>query len=598
MNKNVKSFLLKLRTVSIGASPIVVIILAVHFFVKPMPTPFFVAFIVGTVLMVIGQAFFLVGLDSSILTMGELVGNNIRKLKKLWIILIFGFLFGTMATVAEPAVSVLAGNVHKVNPNINAMLLTWIVSSGIGIFVAYGLFRIFKQLSIKWSFLISYALVFILMIFTPNGFRAIAFDFSGATTGVITVPFILALGVGVTAVLGKKGDGDSYGMIGLASVGPIITMCIMGIIFGGGTGTASYPASTDPNFGATLVSSIKNISIAILPITVVFFIFNFMFVKLPRKKVLRVVVGILVTVFGLILFLTAISFGFSAAGRHIGEAFADSSRGDWFKYLLIPFGLILGFAIAYTEVAIRVLATQVEQNTNGHIKKGTLIFALALGLAITVAFSMLRILFSINILWFMIPIFGLALICMPFISKMFVGIAFDSGGVASGTITAAFLVPLAIGASSELGGRDPMVYSFGMIAFIAAIPMIAISLLGIIYQAKLRKSRRPVVKIAPTTVGNVLIAIVTRPEHETAIREQLRALNGRIMASFDAIGMSKAQASSPYSIAQDPKVFSLALISAESAAEMMEILQSKFEFTKDNRGIGVAFTIPLDKIEI
>lgn len=584
-----RNFLVKLRQVSIGASPIIVIILAVHFFVKPMPTPVSIAFIISVFLLIFGQALFLVGIDRSILLMGELVGNNIRKLKKLWIILLFGFLFGTMATVAEPAVTVLSGNIHALNSSISATLLTWIVSCGIGIFVAYALLRIFKQFSIKWSLGITYLITFILIFFTPKGFQAIAFDFSGATTGVVTVPFILALGVGVTAILGRKDQDDSYGMIGLASIGPIITMCIMGIIFGGGEGGA-FPPKTDPNFLASFLSSLQNISIALLPITVIFFIFNFAFIKLPGKKVWQVVFGILTTVIGLTFFLTAVSYGYANAGRHIGEAF--TSGKEWLKYLLIPFGLILGFAITYTEVAIRVLAAQVEQNTDGKIKKNTLIFTLAVGLAVAVMFGMLRILFSINILFFIIPMFVFGIICMPFISKMFVGIAFDSGGVASGTITAAFLVPLSIGASNMLG-LDPMIYGFGMIAFIASIPIVAISILGLIYVNKLKKAEKEKLRIdLKQKALNNLIGIVVSPQNEKKINEHLENMNAQVITAFNARGSSP----SIFNLVDEQKLFMLAMISESNAEKMINILNKEFEYDKHNTGI--AFTVPIDKVEL
>lgn len=592
-----KNYFKKLKQVSIGASPIVALILAVHFFISPMSDKLFVAFIISAVLLVAGQAFFLIGVDSSILTMGELVGSNIRKLKKLWLVLLFGLLFGTMATVAEPAVSVLANSVNKINPKINATLLTWVVSSGIGIFVAYGLLRVFKSLSIKWSFLISYGIAFILVLLSPPAFQAVAFDFSGATTGVITVPFILALGVGVSAVLGRKTQDDSYGLIGLASVGPIITMAIMGILFGGGS-VGEFPVKTDPDFIGSLLGSVQNICIALIPITIVFFIFNFAFIKLPRKKVLQIVVGILVTIFGLTLFLTAINFGFSSAGRHIGEAFTDPTRAKWFKYLLIPFGLLLGFAITYTEVAIRVLATQVEQNTNGQIKKGTLIFTLAIGLALTVMFGMLRILFEINILYFLVPIFAIGLICMPFISRMFVGIGFDSGGVASGTVTAAFLVPLAIGASETLGGHDPMIYAFGMIAFIAAIPVVAISMLGLIYAYKLRKAKTVIDTKEITTaqkIHNYFICIITSPTAEARISEHLTKLNAKIVTSMSARGAAN-NPTNIFHLVDDKKQFMLAMISESNAVAMIDILDAEFEYGKVNTGI--AFTIPIEHIEL
>jgi hypothetical protein len=580
-----REFWHKLRQVSIGAAPIVLIILCIHFFVKPMPTELLVAFLISCVLLILGQALFLVGVDSSILTMGELVGSNIRKLKSIWVILLFGFLFGTMATVAEPAVTLVAESVHSVNRGINAIMLTWVVSSGIGIFVAYALLRIFKQLSIKWSFLIAYIIVFILIFITPKEFQAVAFDFSGATTGVVTVPFILALGVGITLVL-NRGKENSYGMIGLASIGPIITMCIMGIIFGGGSG-GEFPAVERPHAGMSILTSFREICTAMVPIIIIFLIFNFAFLKLPRRKIWHIMYGMLITVCGLILLLTAVNYGFANAGRHIGNALADTGRAEWFKYLLIPLGLLLGFVITYTEPDIRVLANQIEQNTNGQIRRGTLIFTLAMGLSLTVCFGMMRILFKIDFLWFVIPIFILAFCLMPFISKMFVGIAFDSGGVASGTITAAFFVPLAVGVSATLGGREAMVYGFGMIALIVIMPMVAVSGLGLVYALKLKKLGAAGIGQSNLQGQNMFIGVVFPANAEHKVTEKLSQNGASIVTVLHATGAAR----SFVDFNLHRRLFILALVSRARADTIME------SFTTTDANL-MAFTVPIDEMGI
>ncbi|MDR0461724.1 MAG: DUF1538 domain-containing protein [Christensenellaceae bacterium] len=595
-----KKFLLKLKDCAIGATPIIVLIACVNF-IKPMPTSLLVPFIISCFMLLLGQALFLVGVDSSILVMGELVGSNIRKLRKLWVVLLFGFLFGTMATVAEPAVTVVSNLVHAVNSDINPWLMTFVVSSGIGIFVSYGLFRIFKSVSIKWSFFISYLFTFVLAIvtnFVAPEFVAVAFDFSGATTGVITVPFILALGVGVVAVLGRHDTGDSYGLIGLASVGPIITMCIMGLIFGGGS-VGALPPATTLDFLPTFLSSAQNIFIALLPITVVFFIFNFAFIKLPKKQVLRTVFGILVTICGLMLFLTAINFGFSPAGRFIGEAFSDPRRASWFKYILIPFCFVLGFAIAMSEIGIRVLAIQVEQNTVGRIKKNTIILTLAIGMALTMTFGILRILFNVNILWFLIPIFVFGLACMPFIDKMFVGIGFDSGGVASGTITAAFVVPFSMGVLSNLGRPvNLMVDGFGMIAFIASIPVVAVSALGLIYAYEVRKVQRHHLAApeAHLTAVNYVLAVITRKANEDAVLGKLAESSAHVepLATFDTISFAH-HFLNPFEYSKEGYL-SLFVVSKGDADKLIKMLETDLGFSKENTGI--AFTIPLDGLEL
>jgi len=574
-----------LRQVSIGAGPIILIILGIHFFIKPMPNELLAAFLISSVLLILGQTLFLVGVDSSILTMGELVGSNIRKLKSIWLILLFGFLFGTMATVAEPAVTLVAESVHAVNHGINAIMLTWIVSSGIGVFVAYALLRIFKSFSIKYSFLIAYLIVFVLIFCTPKEFQAVAFDFSGATTGVVTVPFILALGVGITVVL-NRGKENSYGLIGLASVGPIITMCIMGIIFGGGSG-GEFPAVEEPNLGLSLLTSLREICTAMAPIIVIFLLFNLAFLKLPRQKIGHIMIGMAITICGLILLLTAVNYGFANAGRHIGEALADTTRANWFKYLLIPFGLLLGFVITYTEPDIRVLATQIEQNTHGQIRRGTLIFTLAVGLSLTVCFGMMRILFMIDFLWFVIPIFILAFCLMPFISKMFVGIAFDSGGVASGTITAAFFVPLAVGVSATLGGREAMVYGFGMIALIVVMPMVAVSGLGLVYALKLKRLEKVTVAESHLREQNMFIGVIFPTNIEHKINEHLIHHDASIVTVLHATGAARSY----IDFNMHQRLFVLALISRARADTIIETLGAL-----DTNLI--AFTVPIDEVGI
>jgi hypothetical protein len=595
----VKRYIKQLQITLISASPIVIIIFIVHFFISPMNSELLIPFIISVFILLLGQALFLLGVDGSILAMGELVGNNIQKLKTLPMILLFGFVFGTLATIAEPSVEILTKQAEKIG-GINSVLLTWVVSTGIGIFVAYALLRVLRQLPLRLSFLIGYVIIFTLMFFTPPSFCAIAFDFSGATTGVITVPFILSIGVGVSAVLGKNSQDDSYGLIGIASMGPIITMAIMAIINGDDNLQTVKLLNEPVDFLQTMLSSFSGVLMALTPIVIIFLLFNFFFIHLPKSKVIQISVGVLFTLTGIGLFLTAVNYGFANAGQFIGQVFTGQAA-DWFKYLLIPFGFILGFALAYSEPAIHVLGTQIEDTTNGNIKKKVLVFTLAIGLGTAVMLAMLRVLFQINILFILIPIFVIAFALSPFIPRIFVGIAFDSGGVVSGTITGAFVVPFAAGACYNLGlGGDIIIYGFGVIALIATVPIVAISVLGLAYNIALRRAAEFKSEIwehgvfRPYEKTN-FIGIACTPKLVDEVVAKLNENGVIIMASLHAEGISKTPTSIMNFITA-PRAFIIAMMPNDKADKFIDILEKELAF--DERHAGIAFTGGINKIKI
>jgi hypothetical protein len=586
-----KNYLIKLKECAFSASPIILLIVILQAVLGEwMSAEKQINFAVSIVLLILGMALFLTGVNTGILTMGELVGGNIRKLKTLPVILLFGFIFGTVATMAEPAVGVLSGQISSVS-GIGNFLLMMSASVSTGIFVAYALLRIFLSFSIKISFLMIYAIAFVLVFLSPQPFHALAFDVSGATTGSITVPFILALGAGVNAVLGRKSKDDSYGLIGLCSIGPVITIAILGLIFGSGTANA---AVTDSNLPLILQSFI-NILSALAPVAIIFFLFNLFFIHLPRSKIKQILVGLSLTVIGLTLFITGVNLGFTDAGRFIGEAITDPARDDWLKYMLIPLGFALGFAMAYAEPAIKVLADQIENNTQGKIKKTVLMLTLALSIALTIMFAMIRILFEIPILWFLVPMFAVGFILMPFVPKLFVGVAFDSGGVASGTITATFAVPFALGACMMLG-IDSLTFGFGILAFICVIPIPTICLLGFIYNLKIQKSK----KFTPKHIGNVLLktakqlqifCIICKNSLEQNIVEMLSELNAHTATTLNAKGSSRTPTAA-FDINPEEKICIIGTIERQDAAAMIDGLERHFNFLDPHSGI--AWTIPIE----
>ncbi len=461
--------------------------------------------IVGYVCVVFGQALFLIGLDTSILPIGRMVGGSFAKYNKLAFVLSFGFVFGLLATVAEPALSVLAKQISSIMPLVSSTLFIWITGTGIGIGVAIALVRIVKNINIKWVFAVLYALVFLLVIFSPNEFIALAFDGSGATTGDVSVPFILALGLGISATFSKsKTNDDSLGIIGIASVGPIVAVLVYGIIvkaMNGGTLPPEnvYDMSTDKSLWDIISGNIFDVALAVLPIILISVPFLLFLLKLPKQTFAKLLFGVIPVYVGLLIFLSGIDFGFGFVGQYIGQIFFEGTRPEWFKWLLLLVGFVLGAAITVSEPAVTVLGVQIEELTNGHIQKMTIRITLALGIGAASLLSILKILTEINILYFLVPLYAISLVMMIFTPKLFVGLAFDSGGVTGGALTSAFLTPLTLSiakAVAEANGGEMSILTngFGIISFISVTPLIAIQALGIIYGIRMKRAEREAVE--------------------------------------------------------------------------------------------------------
>ena len=459
----------------------------------------YIKILIGYVSVIIGQALFLMGLDSSILPIGHMVGASFSKYNKLIFVLLFGFVFGLLATVAEPALSVLARQINIILPVIENTIFIWITGTGIGICVALALYRMIKNINVKWVFTILYALVFILVIFSPSEFISIAFDGSGATTGDVSVPFILALGIGISATTSKaKTIDDSFGIIGIASVGPIISVLVYGIILkalnGGVLPNANYyELATGNVFLDVLFGNMFDVAFAVLPIIVISIPFLLLLVKIPKKQFIKLMVGVVPVYLGLLVFLTGIDYGFSFVGQYIGSMFFNPLKPDFFKWLLLIVGFLLGVAITVSEPAVTVLGSQIEDITNGHIKQLTIRITLALGIGIASLLCILKILLQIDILYFLVPLYVISIVMMIFTPKLFVGLAFDSGGVTGGALTSAFLTPLTLSIAKSVaistGSEMNILYNgFGIISFISVTPLIAIQLLGIIYNITLNKT--------------------------------------------------------------------------------------------------------------
>lgn len=468
--------------------PITIIVLVLNFTLAPMPFGIRSLFLAGSVFLVLGMGFFTLGADMAMMPMGEQIGGQLTKSKKLGLLIFVSLVMGIMITLAEPDLQVLAEQVSSV-PNI---ILVVAVAIGIGIFLVIALLRILFQWRLSYILMLLYGIVFILGIFVPEEYLAVAFDSGGVTTGPITVPFILALGVGMASVRGgKSSHDDSFGLIALCSIGPILAVMLLGLFYKGAPDPATSVEFLDISslnslfdlFAKTFPTYFVDVAIALLPIVISFLLFQIFSLKLPKTQMMKMTVGILYTYFGLVLFLTGVNVGFLPAGNFIGQYIG----GLDYNWILIPIGMLMGFFVVTAEPAVHILNDQVEDMTGGAISKSTMLWSLSIGVAISVGIAMVRVLFGVSIWYFLVPGYLLALVLTFFTPKIFTAIAFDSGGVASGPMTATFILPFAMGACATVGG-NMLADAFGIVAMVAMTPLITIQIVGIAYKIKVQQT--------------------------------------------------------------------------------------------------------------
>ena len=466
--------------------PVAAVVFLLMVSIVPISGELFFMFFVGTVMLVVGIGLFTLGADTSMIIIGEKIGAKLVRLKKVWIILPVCFVIGVLVTVAEPDLKVLADQ----TPIVDTQIMIWAVGIGVGLFLALAFLRIFLQIRINVLFIILYALVFIFAcspLISPS-FIPTAFDSGGVTTGPITVPFIMALGLGLSSIRGDKtSEEDSFGLVAMCSVGPILTVLILGAANSTDTaeqtiapiGSYETVAEVFRQFIHAFPHYIKDVFSAIIPIVAFFLLFNAVSLKLDKKTLIKIFVGLAFTYIGLVLFLTGANVGFMPIGQYLGESLA----GSGYSWILVPIGMIIGYFIVSAEPAVHVLKQQVETITEGCISAKALGLSLAIGVAASVGIAMIRVITGISILWFLIPGYAFALIITCVVPPIFTSVAFDAGGVASGPLTATFLLPLAMGASYASGGNIAE-DAFGIVAMVAMTPLLTIQLLGLVSKVK------------------------------------------------------------------------------------------------------------------
>ena len=471
----------KLQESLAAVLPILAIVLILSFTIAPLPTSVLMAFLFGAVLLVVGMMFFSLGAELAMSPMGERVGACITKTRRVGIMLTLGFLLGFLITISEPDLQVLANQVQAV-PN---MVLIVTVAVGVGLFLCFAMLRMLLSVPLNTMLVGFYIVVFVLAMFVPKDFLAVAFDSGGVTTGPMTVPFIMAMGVGVSAIRSDKHSAnDSFGLVALCSIGPILAVLILSLIFRPDGG--SYTAVVIPEIGDSAAlwqlffvafpTYFKEIAVSLLPIAAFFAVFNLVSLHLERKQLIRIGVGLAYTYLGLVIFLTGVNVGFMPAGNYLGSVIAGLSC----NWIIIPIGMLIGYFIVMAEPAVYVLMRQVEELTDGAIPGSAMKHSLSIGVAVSVGLAMIRVLTGISIFYLLVPGYAVAIALSFFVPKLFTAIAFDSGGVASGPMATTFLLPFAMGACSAVGGNI-VTDAFGVVAMVAMTPLITIQGLGLIY---------------------------------------------------------------------------------------------------------------------
>ncbi len=484
----------KFKEVLTSVLPITFIVLVLHFTISPLESNMLYAFLIGSALVIIGLTVFLFGIDQGLEPIGHGVGDSITHSNSYAMIITVSLILGFFISYAEPDLHILANQVDSVTSGqFENTLMVIAVSVGIGVMMTLGMLRIIKDIRLKYVFTGSYALIFILSLFSSSDFLAIAFDASGATTGAITVPFMLALAAGVSAIKkdSKLSEADSFGLVGISSIGAIFGVLIAGLFLKGGKLDGALPEVdiTTTNLLDAYGSKLFNIAwesfLTLLPIIIAYIIFQVFFFKHKKNKVIDIVRGIVLTFIGLVVFLLGVNGGFMEVGTQLGMQLASMDSN--IPVLLIA--LLLGLTTVLAEPAVHVLTHQVEDVTGGSVKRKLVLIFLSVAVGLSIFMSALRILIPGIQLWmYLLPGFGLAVILAYFVPDLFVGMAFDAGGVASGPMTATFSLAFVQGIAAQVPTADVVADGFGMIAIVAMMPIIAIELLGILYQAKSQKA--------------------------------------------------------------------------------------------------------------
>lgn len=500
MHKNKKTFIHvnrsivseKMKESFTSIMPVTAIILLICFTLVPVQSGAFLAFLIGALMLIVGMGLFSMGADTAMTPIGQYIGSTAIRKRKIWLLVLLCFIVGVLITISEPDLHVLSTQVSE----IPKVYLIGAVGIGVGIFLAIACLRIVFSIKFKYLLVAFYSIIFIAIFFIPKDFVAIAFDAGGVTTGPISVPFIIAIGTGIASLRSdKNADNDSFGLTALCSIGPIMAVLLLGLVFkpSGSTYTATEIVSAENSreliviFLKSIPEYMKEVGIALLPIICFYLICKLFGAKQSKADFIKILVGVLYTYVGLVLFLVGINVGFLPIGTLIGQTLGNLD----YNWIIVPIGMVIGFFIIAAEPAVPVLTKQVHEVTGGAVPQKALRISLMIGMAISVGLALIRILCHIPILYFLIPGYVVAITLSFFVPDIFTAVAFDAGGVASGAMTASFLLPMGIGLCTAVGG-NVITEGFGMVAMVAMTPLITIQVLGLYSKIQRRKLNKQV----------------------------------------------------------------------------------------------------------
>ncbi len=479
--------LVKFKEVLFSILPIFLLVTFIHLFILKLNEILFTRFIIGTVLITIGLTAFLFGVDLVIVPLGKMTGSLLAKSNKLWIVVLGSIIVGFFISLAEPGLMVLANQVSIVtNGLVPGLLILFIVSIGLSLMLAFGYVRIFLKVPLRLVLFTIYGIIFGLSVFTSREFLAISFDASGATTGILAVPFILSLSLGISRLRKDSiaGEEDSFGLVAIASSGAILSVLLVDVIFDLSDFNQSLSLDTISfdsifsTFNTHLFSGLIESFISLLPLLIIFICIIIFWMKLKSRDIRKMITGFIFAFVGLFLFILGTNGGFMDVGIFLGSNLILMEN----KFIILLIAFLLGFLTILAEPAVYVLTQQVEEVTSGYVKRPAVLISLSLGVGIAVLISILRIMFVDIELWhYLLPGYALCIIIMFFCPKLFVAIAFDAGGVATGPITATFILAFIQGASNSLDHADLLVDGFGMIAIVALMPIITLQILGLFF---------------------------------------------------------------------------------------------------------------------
>lgn len=597
----------KVKEVGQSLLPIVGLVLLLIFGLVPVDLPIIIRFLLGAALLFLGLSIFLWGIDQSMNPIGHHMAGEVATSKRLSKAVLIAFLMGFLVTVAEPDLLILGGEVeHASGGQIGARYMVLMVSLGVGILIALAALR--TLLSKRYNVLmgVTYGIIFILAVFVSEEFLAIAFDSSGATTGALTTPFILALSVGLSRMKGgQSAEEDSFGMVGAMSAGPILAVCLMSILSGTEhiQGVAETYVPDNDIFGPILRSlpvTLQEALIALIPLTLLFFFFERKSFRLPGREIFGIVRGLIYSLIGLTFFLTGANAGFMDMGRLLGMGIAENH-----SWLLPLIGLIMGLIVVLAEPAVHVLGEQIEEVSAGHIPLKLIRLTLSIGVGIAICLSMVRIMIPEVKLWyFLLPGFAIAVLLSFVSDPIFVGIAYDAGGVASGPMAATFVLAFAQGAADKIPTADVMVDGFGVIAMIAMAPVLSLMILGTVFQMKKKKAEQlaqdlqetaaPIYRLEPAegTLRDLIFVMVDRGHADDVVTlaRSVGARGATILHGRDA----RAKALSSYSFNfETEKEVILLLVNAEISDKVANFLLQHQEQNRDSHIVSL-FVTPVD----